>query len=296
MIDKSLLTKIPEWDNGKTIDSDYKFEDYWEDLLPKIKLMPKLDTTIKHYSQYAKDRYWTGCTIMSAINAFATINNYDFSEEQISLIYDFAETRWFKPGQWWSRSEGWMTVMKRWNTKFPNDKALLFTIALFSEEFNEVISKLWTVGISLNVDSKYWADVRDNLVLDWYEFVLSGGHATNIMKLENNVCIDSIPQDVTHDRYTPMVYEFWGDQRVEILRDQHNLRNDCHVVIMERWLKEKDPKEIERLTKFKALLDEAIMLNSDIWFLTNNEAEKKERQRQNDYNRGKLAVVNALLG
>jgi hypothetical protein len=115
------------------------------------------------------------------------------------------------------------------------------------------------------------------------------------MKFEDYVCVDSIPQDVTKDRKTPMIYEFGDKQRVEILRDQGNLRNDCHIIIMERRLKEKDPMEIERLTKFKVLLDEAIKTNSDIWFLTNNQAEKDQRKAMNDYNRGKLAIVEAML-
>jgi hypothetical protein len=78
-------------DNGKLIDTDYHLEDFGDDLLPKIKAMPVLDKTIIHYSQYTHKRYYTGCTVMSAINAFATLLNHNFSDADISSIYDQAE-------------------------------------------------------------------------------------------------------------------------------------------------------------------------------------------------------------
>jgi len=79
------------------------------------------------------------------------------------------------------------------------------------------------------------------------------------------------------------------------LRESKNYRLDCHIIILDKWLKEEDPTEIERLKKFKAELEKAIEANSAIWNLTTQEEEKKERNRQNNYNRAKLAIIDSML-
>jgi hypothetical protein len=53
--------------------------------------MPKLDTDIKHYSQYANMEHYTGCTIMSSINAVATITNKQFTDKEIKDVYAVAK-------------------------------------------------------------------------------------------------------------------------------------------------------------------------------------------------------------
>jgi hypothetical protein len=64
---------------------------------------------------------------------------------------------------------------------------------------------------------------------------------------------------------------------------------------MENRLKQKDPKEVKRLEEMKTKLENAILVNSDIWHLTNSLAEKEERNRQNNYNRAKIKVIEAML-
>lgn len=284
------------WDNGKIIESDYRFEDYWDELIEKINKMPKLDNTIINHSQYTNPRYKTWCTIMSGINNLATLLNRRFSDSEISEIYDLAETRWWTPGKAWSRSEWWIAVLKRWNEKNPTNKALLFTIGMFSDEFYLVKDKLWIVWVSLNVDSAYWKDVRGNLKLDSDgPFILSMGHATNIMNTGKYVCVDSIPKDYTDTTDNPMVYQIWTEARLKALRTNKNIRQDCHIIIMENWLNIITDDERARLIGMKSKLEQAIELNSEIWHLTNSETEKEERKRQNNYNRWKLAIVNAML-
>lgn len=65
-------------------------------------------------------------------------------------------------------------MMQRWNAKYPNDKAMIFTDMWFSDTFNIYMEKLGIVGMSINVDTKYRKDVRDNLVLDGDWFALDG--------------------------------------------------------------------------------------------------------------------------
>ena len=284
-------------DNGKLIDTDYHLEDFGDDLLPKIKAMPVLDKTIIHYSQYTHKRYYTGCTVMSAINAFATLLNHNFSDADISSIYDQAEKAWFRPWSWRPRGSGWNVVRKRWNNKYPNNKALMFTCDIFSEEFEVYINKLGIAGVSINVDAKYWTDVKADQVLDWDAFFWTTGHATDMMLMDNYICIDSVPKSLTPSQYKiPMKYVWWDKEKITKLVNRTNMRRDTHIIIMESRIKETDPVEIERLKKFKENLEKAISVNSELRHLTTQESERIERNRQNDYNRSKLAVVNSLLG
>lgn len=288
-------TMIPTWDNWLIVSTDRLMSDFWE-LMFMINKMPKQDLIIKHYSQYTDVEYYTWCTIMSGINEFATLNNYDFTKEEIKQVYDLAQTRWWSPWKAWSRSEWWITVTKRWNTKFPTNKALLFTTTLLSDEFNAYMDKLGIVWVSINVDYPYWKDVRDNLILNgFWPFQLVTWHATCMMFDIKYKCIDSVTQNYTNMINIPMLYTIWDKDKIVTLNMNHNLRQDCHIVIMEKWLKQKDPVEVARLVEFKSNLEQAIALNSKIWTLSNNSTERSERSRQNNYNRAKLAIVNWML-
>jgi len=43
---------------------------------------------------------------------------------------------------------------------------MFFLVDLFSEDFHTVMDKLGILNVSINVDSAYWKDVRDNLTVD----------------------------------------------------------------------------------------------------------------------------------
>jgi len=47
---------------------------------------------------------------------------------------------------------------------------MTFTLELFSDEFYAVIEKLGILNISINVDSKYRKDARDNLKIDGEQY------------------------------------------------------------------------------------------------------------------------------
>ena len=57
-------------------------------------------------------------------------------------------------------------VRKRWNAKNPDDQFMTFGLNLFTDEFYAVIEKLGTLNVSINVDSEYRKDARDNLKID----------------------------------------------------------------------------------------------------------------------------------
>lgn len=284
------------WDNGKIIATDWKFEEFGDIISPKLELMPKLDMVIHNYSQYWIKRYWTGCTIMSAINAFSTLNNVIFSAKDIESVYDLAETKWWTPWNGWSRSEWWITMKQRWDTKYPDDKASIFTISMFSDDFNTYLDKLGIIWVSINVDSAYWKDVRDNLILDSdWPFGLNGGHATCMMFNNKYFCVDSVSRNYTDKINEGMQYVWWDSSRLQKLRDWHNLRSDCHVIIMDRWLRETDTKEGERLLAMKKSIENAITANSEIRALTTSQQEKDLRHKQNEYNRTKVKLIEAML-
>ena len=80
---------------------------------------------------------------------------------------------------------------------------MLFTLDIFTPEFDLILEKLGIVGISISVDSKYWQDVRDNLVLDSDGFVKQVGHATCMMWNNKYFCVDSVYQK---DKNIAMTY------------------------------------------------------------------------------------------
>lgn len=286
---------IPTWDNGLILDWHYQLSEFGE-LIEHLKLMPKLDTKIKHYSQYTEARYKTGCTIMSSINALATMLNVDFTPEEISSIYDDAESEWWIPWQWWSRYQWIDVVRKRWNKRHPENQMTTFVVKLFSEERNLVMEKLWTAIISINVDSAYRKDVRDNLQLDQsWPFTKSTGHATTMMYSNKYFCIDSIPKDTKKQPEMPMVYTFWDKWRLEFLNWFNNLRSDMHIMFFDSRLQSTDEEERRRLEKMKEQLEIAIKCNSELWNLTTQEAERNKRKEMNDYNRAKLKIVELML-
>lgn len=286
---------LVNWDNWQIIDTDWIFSDFGE-VLWMVKKMPKLDLIIKNYSQYVNPRHYTWCTLMWAINTFATINNIDFSQQEIDNIYYAYEKQWRTPWSPWARW-WWAKCMANYrNEKNPNDKLFYFIEDIFSESVDIVLEKLWIIWISIRVDSKYRKDVRDNLKLDWMDFLLSWWHATAMMKIKDKYyCVDSIPKTNKISNDPAMIYEIGDLEKIRHLLKKNNLRSDVHIFIMERWLKETDPVEKKRLEDFKSLLETAIETNSKLRHITNSDEEKKERNRQNDYNRSKLRVVNSML-
>ena len=284
------------WDNWEIKQEDVNLSDFWE-LMEFIKKMPKLDTIVKHYSQYSNMKYYTWCTIMSAINAVATITNKDFTEDEIREVYDVAQSLWRTPWYWWSRWAWLNAVRKRWNVKYPdpNDQFMTFTLELFSDEFYAVIEKLGILNISINVDSKYRKDARDNLKIDGEQYWKSWGHATTMMKLEDYKCVDSIPAGT--NLRLPMIYTFGAEDKIDVLNKNWNIRTDCHVIIFNNWLKgEVDSVEKKRLKAMAKSLNKAIEANSEIWYLTNDQNEKIKRNQENIYNRLKLKIVISMLG
>jgi len=283
---------ISTWDNWETIDTDYKLEDFG-DILPLINKMPKLDLTILHYSQYTDKRYYTGCTIMSWINAISTMTNKVFSNADISSVYDLAESRWRVPWKWWSRSEGRYTAVKRWNTKYPTDKILMFEDKLFSESFNQVAEKLGIMWVSINVDWAYWNDARDNYKIDGSKYAIRTWHATCLMLNKSYSCVDSVC--VRNDIRTPMIYQWWDKSKLESLIKNYNMRVDCTILIMEKRLNGISESERQRLTTMRSLLQVAIDTNNKLIVLTNSKIEKDERVKQNQYNESKIKVIDAML-
>lgn len=280
------------WDNWVVVETDYKLGDFWE-VTEMIKKMPKLDLVIKNYSQYDNKRYFTGCTGMWWINAMATINNYDFTWNEISEIYDIYEEMWWKPWSWWARGYWLLAVSKRWNKKFPKNKMLFFLEDIFSYTSEMVFDKLWIMWVSIRVDSNYWKDVRQDLKLDWDKYVKSLWHATTMMYVNNYICVDSVPRTTW---WKAMVYEYWDINKIRALVKNGNLRKDVHIIVMENWLKEKlSQDEINRLTKFKELLETVIKCNSDMRHLTTQQSEKDRLHKENIFNRWKLKVIDSML-
>ncbi|MDR0608204.1 MAG: hypothetical protein LBG52_07920 [Candidatus Peribacteria bacterium] len=59
-----------------------------------------------------------------------------------------------------------MTVPTRRNKKFPDKQMTMFTVGLFDEEFKKLSERRIPLGVSINVNADYWADARDNLVIN----------------------------------------------------------------------------------------------------------------------------------
>ena len=283
------------WDNWLIIYTDWLLSDFGE-VLGMVKKMPPLDLIIKNYSQYTDIRYWTWCTLMWAINAFATINNIDFSWKDISDIYDVYEKQWRKPWNPWARW-GWAKCMATYHNEMnPNNKLFYFVEDIFSEAVDIVLEKLWIIGISIRVDSKYRKDARDNLKIDWLDFLRSWGHATTMMKIKDSyICVDSVPKTDRISNDPAMIYEIGNLEKLRYFLKKTNIRADVHIFIMEERLRETDTKEKDRLENFKKNLEQAIEANSNLWNLTTQEEEKLERNRQNNYNRAKLKIIEAML-
>lgn len=286
------LDLFKTWDNWQTVETDYAIDEYGE-VLEMIKKIPAQDSIIKHYSQYAVAEYWTGCTIMSGINALATTLNKDFTAQEIAEVYGVAKAQGWVPWTGRSRWAWWNAVRKRWNAKNPTNQYMLFTIDLFSDEYKLVIEKLWIMGISINVDSEYWKDARDNLVINKDKYWKSGWHATTMMKLDTFKCVDSVPA-VTKDKgiLIPMLYTRWTEDKIKILVTNGNIRKDAHIIVFNKWLNTVDKS---RITEFRDVLVQAIALNSKMYDLSDSATEKTERKNQNDYNRKKLAIINSML-
>ena len=284
---------IPNGDNGETIDTDYQLWDFGE-VLEMVKKMPKLDLVLKHYNQYSDKRYFTWCSQMWAINAMATIENYDFTWKEISEIYDWYEKLWWRPWIWWARSMWLKSIATRWNKKFPNNKMLYFIEDIFSEATEIVFDKLGIVWLSIKVDGNYWKDIRADLKVDWDKYLTSLWHSTTMMKVDwKYICVDSVPR--SYSNKDAMIYEFGSLDKVRKLIKSYNIRADINIIVMEKWLKQTDHKEQERLIEFKKNLGITIEANSKLRNLTKDEVEKTERNRQNEYNRAKFKVVNAMI-
>jgi len=112
---------------------------------------------------------------------------------------------------------------------------------------------------------------------------------------EKYFCVDSVPQNYTDKLNEGMLYVRWDKAKLEALKSGGNLRYDCGLIIMEKRLQWISDEERIRLTTFKTKLEQVIQLNSDMRNLTTSNDEKIERNRENNYNRGKLAIVTAML-
>jgi len=186
-------------------------------------------------------------------------------------------------------------VRKWWNNKYPDNQFMTFVINLFTDEFYTVIEKLGILNISINVDSAYWKDARDNLIIDKDQYNQGIGHATTMMKLDDFICVDSIPAGTNLNN--PMLYHWGTEEKIDGLNKNGNIRTDAHVIIFNNWLKqpEMDNEEKKRLESMAKSLTNAIQANKEIWELTNDQKEKEERNKQNNRNRAKLKIVESML-
>jgi len=186
-------------------------------------------------------------------------------------------------------------VRKWWNNKYPDNQFMTFVINLFTDEFYTVIEKLGILNISINVDSAYWKDARDNLIIDKDQYNQGIGHATTMMKLDDFICVDSIPAGTNLNK--PMLYHWGTEEKIDGLNKNGNIRTDAHVIIFNNWLKqpEMDNEEKKRLESMAKSLTNAIQANKEIWELTNDQKEKEERNKQNNRNRAKLKIVESML-
>lgn len=286
--------EVKTWDNWKKIVTDYNLSDFWE-VSDIIRKMPKLDLVIHNYSQYKEIRYYTGCTAMWAINAIATIENYDFTRKEISEVYDIYEDMWWKPWKWWARGAWLNAVYKRWNNRFPDNKMMYFLENIFSDATTMVLDKLGIIWVSIRVDSAYWKDVRQDLRLDENDFITSIWHATTCMRPDEYICADSVPRS-NLSKDVPMLYTYWDIDMIKKLIKSNNFRSDIHIIVMEKRLNEEiSEEEKTRLETYKEKLETVIACNSEMRHLTTQDKDKKRLRNENIYNRGKLKVILWLL-
>jgi len=117
-----------------------------------------------------------------------------------------------------------------------------------------------------------------------------------MMKIKDSyICVDSVPKTDRISNDPAMIYEIGNLEKLRYFLKKTNIRADVHIFIMEERLRETDTKEKDRLENFKKNLEQAIEANSNLWNLTTQEEEKLERNRQNNYNRAKLKIIEAML-
>ena len=217
------------WDNGEIVSTDWELSSDTElSLIEKIKLLPKRDWTINQLNQYQPHRRFdTACTWFSGWNAIWSNEWETLDYKTIETLDQQAQKDWRRPWRWWARGSWWNVARKVFNKMFPEKEIQTFVVNINSPEAKTYLETGRLMGVSINVDSRFWSQVFTKNKVDTTNFSQWGWHAT-VWKDEDwyKLFIDSVGRR-GEQQGIPYTIE---DKIIEIKQKElFTLRTDAHI-------------------------------------------------------------------
>lgn len=256
----------------------------WSAELPELK---KQDTVRYQYNQWSS----LDCTIYSPMWALSDLMNYQFSAEEIKDMNELSYSRGRRRWEWWYIAQWVKCVVDRWNSKHPNNPVAYYRFDLNDDEtLKDVIWKNYTVCTGYQWNSSYNLDFLIDDKLDGVSFGRATyGHAVSVID-------DDWARSIKDNYYPRMNSKINKDTNIyEVVPEFSELvewrtyYNLAYVIV--KVENEERLKELKRLNEFKQDVDQAIELNSKMWWETNSDEFKNKLHETNEYLRKKLKDI-----
>ena len=265
-------------------DTDYRLCNGDWDLLPKLYTQ---DTVIYEYNQNKWTWSISSCTIFAAIWMASDLWNYEFSEQEINEINELSYARGRVRGKWWYVQSAVKLVNDRWNG---NEelvkkywKMAFYRVSKYDNDIIEdAIGKLYTIDWNYCPTAKYNQDRADWMIDGtdfWYN---TNWHSVDVRNVED--------QRSVKDSYVGRKYNiYWLAHKLS------EITNYWPYFYIYTKVKEDNLERVKKLNKIKALIQEALPLNSQLWEETWSQEHKDKLHEMNNFLRGWQDYIDSEL-
>lgn len=275
-------------------EKDYILEEWDVDGLPTLY---EQDDVYFEYNQNAHEWSKKSCTIFNAFGAISDLMNYEYVLSQIKEQDDLSYTKW-RVKWYWRNTRSAVDLCR--NRRNGNDelvkqfwKVASYRIDMRNDDLvNKILDKNYTICWTFQWNANYLADYGKDWVLDNYEFwTKTYGHSVWLRKHNGKRCIK--------DNYK------WRKSPSWIYTNFYELKPTCKQLIdwgtynMRGYLftkvAEDNFEELQRLEKFKRLLQVAETAHSEIRKITNDKEYQNRLHTVNEKHRKKeIDIANEI--
>lgn len=267
MEEENILGCLGDWAE----DTDYLLCEWDWDLLPTL---VKKDEIRYEYNQWNQEWSKVSCTIFAAIGMLSDLINYEFSLNQIKEVDELSYSKWRIRGKGRYVQSAVKLVAERYNNSELSKKygkVAYYRISKYDDELIEdVIGKLYTIDGNHWLDSRYTKDKKDWMI-DWTEFwKITNWHSVDV------ICNKG--QRSVKNSYKGVQYNIYG-----LKNKLSAITNFGEYFYVYTLVKEDNYERIKKLNKIKALIQQALPINSQLWQETGSDYHKNKLHETNDF-------------
>ena len=274
-MNEEVLWCLGDWAEN----TDYVLCKWDSDLLPKLVKKDEIRFT---YNQYKNTWSYVSCTIFAAMWMLSDLINYEFSYDQIKevddLSYENGRVKW----QWWYVQSAVKLVADRYNNSKLSEKywkVAYFRLSKYDNEIIEdVIGKLYTIDWNMCPTTEYNQDKKDWMI-----------DGTDFWKQTSWHSVDVINKSWQRSVKDSGSVSYYGLKNK--LSEITNFWTYFYVYVIVK----DNLERVKKLNKIKALIQQALPINSQLWQESWSDYHKNKLHDMNNFFRDWLSYIDGEL-